>query len=335
MKIVTHRRLYTLAVIAAGLVAFGWPQLGIAAQSPFGVGVPETTAPITSGPLAGFFGYVAAKQAAFYQALTGAVGRLKQDGTAIWLLAGLSFAYGVFHAAGPGHGKAVISAYVLANEETAKRGVLLAFAAAFVQALSAIILISVAALILGLTSMAITQTTRGIEIASYILVTMLGLWLVWIKIIKPAMRRSRTREADQLGHDHSGHGHDGHSHEGHSHVPASAALNEPLTMNSAWSAVLAVGVRPCTGALVVLVFAMSQGLYLAGILSTLVMAAGTGLTVAVLATLAVSAKGLALRLVGGSTIWADRFHRLIEAGGAVMVLGLGLILLTAAIGFRG
>ncbi len=334
----TNRGTRTILLVAGIAVALFAPDLVHAAKSPFGVGLPDTNTSVPTGPLSSFFVYVAAKQSEFYQALTSAVKRLNDDGTAIWLLAGLSFGYGVFHAAGPGHGKAIISAYVVANDATARRGVALAFAAALVQAMSAIVIISVAAVLLGLTSMAITQTSRAIEIASYVLVVLLGLWLVYQKFARPFWRHYAGGTVAHA-HDHHHHGHHHHDHDhgdhcGHSHAPDPSTLDQPLTLRGAWSAILAVGLRPCTGALVVLVFALSQGLYLAGILSTLVMAVGTGITVAAMAVIAVGAKDLALRLTGGSSVWGHRIHRLVEAGGAVFILLLGLVLLTAALGYR-
>ena len=62
----------------------------------------------------------------------------KSDGSAVWTLLAISFAYGIFHAAGPGHGKAVISSYLVANQETARRGIVLSFASALMQALVAV-----------------------------------------------------------------------------------------------------------------------------------------------------------------------------------------------------
>jgi nickel/cobalt exporter len=92
--------------------------------------------------------------------------------------------------------------------------------------------------------------------------------------------------------------------------------------------VLAVGIRPCSGAIIVLVFALSQGLIAAGVAATLVMALGTGLTVAALATLAVSAKDVALRLAGGvESRFAHVLVRTAEIGGALCVLLFGLVLL--------
>jgi ABC-type nickel/cobalt efflux system permease component RcnA len=100
---------------------------------------------------------------------------------------------------------------------------------------------------------------------------------------------------------------------------------------AAASAILAVGIRPCSGAIIVLVFAISQGLFAVGVASTLVMAVGTGITVAVLATLAVSAHGFALRLAGTDSVVAWRVVRGLEILAALLVVALGLTLLGGAL----
>ena len=91
---------------------------------------------------AGFAGWLLAKQALFYRALAGLIRAAKTDGSAYWGLMGISFVYGIFHAAGPGHGKAVISSYLLANEETWRRGVVLSFASALLQAATAVAIVA-------------------------------------------------------------------------------------------------------------------------------------------------------------------------------------------------
>ncbi|WP_248304524.1 nickel/cobalt transporter [Breoghania sp. L-A4] len=324
----------------------------VAARSPLGVGLPDASSSMgAGGPLAGFFAYVAAKQAAFYRELTATLALLKTDGRAFWLLGGLSFAYGVFHAAGPGHGKAVISSYILASEETVKKAVVLSFAAAMAQGVTAVVLIGIAAIILNMTSIAITRTTEIFEIGSYAMITALGAWLVWGKVLRPIWARASVLQfvpaaaGHAHGHDHvhaNGHNHE-HAHDhgpgevcsscGHSHAPDPTMLQGEMTLAKAWSVVLAVGLRPCSGALIVLVFALSQGLLAAGIAATFAMALGTGLTVAALASLAVGAKGLAMRFAGEGSGLAVTVHRTIEILGAVVVLLLGLILLIAALGW--
>src|SRR6218665_4107736 len=91
---------------------------------------------------------------------------LRTDWTAFWVLGGLSFLYGIFHAAGPGHGKVVISSYVLANEAQIRRGVGLSFLSAMLQSLVAIVFVLIAALLLGMTSMAMNAAGHWIGVLS-------------------------------------------------------------------------------------------------------------------------------------------------------------------------
>ncbi|MDQ0317236.1 nickel/cobalt transporter [Amorphus orientalis] len=360
------------------LVAMVAVQPALAAGGPFGVGAPEPSAAPVSGPLAGFFAWVAAWQSTFYRALTDSLSEIKASGAAPWLLIALSFGYGVFHAIGPGHGKAVVSSYMLANEATARRAVGLSFAASAVQATTAVVVVLIAAAVLNLTSLQMSRSIETIEIAAYAMVTLLGASLVWRKILRPAFRRVRTgpgvvtasalsasvayaqtERHRHAGHDHGGdgHGHHGHAshahghhHHGHGHdhhhTTAEAAAQcgcghshgiDPETvaratsLRAAVAAVLAVGLRPCSGAVIVLVFALSQGLLGAGIASAYVMGLGTAITVSLLALAAVGAKGLAIRMSGAGSPLAARVHGGLEAAGALVVLFLGLTLLIATL----
>jgi ABC-type nickel/cobalt efflux system permease component RcnA len=249
----------------------------------------------------------------------------------------------VFHAAGPGHGKAVIASYLLATGEKLKRGVVISFASALVQALTAIVVVSIGTLILNVTAMTMTRATDALEIASYALITLCGLWLLWTRL---SGRGHHHHGHDHGGaahahdhHDHCGHHHDHHHHApahglvcdcGHSHAPDPAVLDKPLTLARAWTAILAIGIRPCSGAVIVLVFAISQKLYWAGILSVLVMALGTGLTVSALAALAVKAKDLALRFSGGESRAQLRVVNGLQIVAASGILVFGLLMLGGA-----
>lgn len=309
-----------------------------AAQGAHPFGVPESGGGLAGpGWLSSFFGSVSVWQSHFYRQLTGAVRAWQADGGAAWALMGLSFAYGVFHALGPGHGKAVISSYVLANRQTARNGALLALASSLIQALVAIVMVAVLAVVFNATAATMNEATRWLELASYALVTLLGVWLVWIKAVRPLLRRAGARGlADAQGHAHAhhhGHDHNDHHHDhdcgcGHAHVPAPEQVAGPLNWRRAGSAILAVGLRPCSGALIVLVFALSQGFFMAGVASALAMGLGTGLTVAALAGLAVAAGGAATRLGSRmSSAGAAWLRYGIEALAATAVLLLGVMLL--------
>ncbi len=305
---------------------------------------------IQPGILDRVFGTIAVKQKEFYQALVSSLRSFRNNPNAMWLLIGLSFAYGVFHAAGPGHGKAIITSYVVANNETLRKGIILSFASAFAQAVTAIVLVGGIAVLFNLTSIAIQDTARWFEIGSYVLITVLGAWLLWQKAVRQfaAMVASRSSGgelafAGASGHHHHGHHHHDHHHEigadgvcstcGHAHAPTPDMVEGKITMARAASIILAVGLRPCTGALVVLVFALSQGMIVAGVASTLAMAVGTGITVSLLAGLAVGAKELAVKLFGEGSPMSIGIHRSIEILGAAIVFLLGLTLLIASVGW--
>ena len=306
-----------------------------AQASPFGVGRPPApAAPPTPG---GFTGWLLAQQAQFYRGLSGAIRAARADGTAVWGLFGLSFAYGVFHAAGPGHGKAVISSYLVANEETWRRGVVLSFASALLQALTAIVLVGIAAVLLNASAKSMGEAVRVIEIVSYALIALVGVRLLWVKgRAFIAALRSRGAEAEQHAHDHHhhdgahAHAHDDHAHDhhGHSHGPEPRELAGRGGWQRGLSAIVAVGLRPCSGAILVLVFALAQGLFWAGVGATLIMGFGTFITVAVIATLAVGARDLAARIAAQRAGSGVLIMRGLEVVASLLVIAFGLLLLT-------
>ena len=335
-------RLALLGLAAAAVLAADAALHQLLAQqgTPFGAPRPPAAA-VEQG---GIIGWLLAKQAEFYRAMSGAIRAAKTDGSAVTTLLGVSFLYGIFHAAGPGHGKAVISSYMLANEETARRGVVLSFASAFLQALVAITIVGVAAWLLNATSQAMCSTERYVEIASYALIALLGARLVWTKgrgFFAALSSRGDGHHGhhhghhhhhghDHHGHDHQGHDHHHHHHDdhhGHSHGPEPSELAGPGGWKRGLTAIVAVGLRPCSGAILVLVFALAQGLFWAGIAATFVMALGTAITVATIAVLAVGAKGLAARLSGGKDGSGTLVMRFIEFGaaGLVLLFGVGLL----------
>jgi nickel/cobalt exporter len=351
----------TLAALVAALVlAASLVDSALAQTSPFGVGRPPA-APAPPPPPEGIVGWIMAKQAEFYRGLSGALRAAKQDGTAVWGLFGLSFLYGVFHAAGPGHGKAVISSYVVANEETWRRGVVLSFASALLQALVAVVIVGVAAVLLNATARTMGEAVRWIEIVSYALIALIGLRLLWVKgrgflaalramtAPQPAMAAAGNvvvevhdhhhhhdhhdhhhhHGHDHHGHEHHhhGHGHDHHDDHDHSHGPEPRDLAGPGGWQRGLAAIVAVGLRPCSGAILVLVFALAQGLFWAGVVSTFIMGLGTAITVAAIATLAVGAKGLAARFAQTRSGYGSLALRGLEVAAAALVLAFGVLLL--------
>jgi nickel/cobalt exporter len=339
-------------------------------------GVPRAQA--APAPAGGLIGWILVKQAGFYKQFSGLIRAAKADGSAPWALFGLSFLYGVFHAAGPGHGKAVISSYLVANEETWRRGVVLSFASALLQALVAVAIVGVAAALLNATASTMKRAVDVIEIVSYSLIILIGLRLLWVKgraflgelwalrrpktlgaAATPAHAHDHAHHADHYDHahddyadhdhadhdrdhhhegcTHAHHPHDGHDHAhdasawGHAHAPEPEELAGPGGWRRGMSAIVAVGLRPCSGAILVLVFALAQGLFWAGTVATLVMGIGTAITVAAIATIAVGAKAWAGRLATSRFGYGMLAMRAVEVGAAVVIIAFGALLLTGYI----
>jgi nickel/cobalt transporter (NicO) family protein len=287
--------------------------------------------------IGGFAGWIFAKQAEFYRMMSGTIRAAKADGSAAYTLMGISFLYGIFHAAGPGHGKAVISSYLVANNETWRRGVVLSFASALLQAVVAIAVVGIAAVLLNATAKTMGNAVRVIEIVSYALIVLIGLRLLWVKG-RALLHLLRSRAHDHHGHGHShahGHGHDLHHDDeeeasawGHAHAPEPQQLAGRHWLRHGLSAIVAVGLRPCSGAIIVLVFALAQGLFWIGAASTFVMGLGTAITVATIATIAVGARGLAGKLAKAKPGAGMILLRGFETAAAALIVAFGALLLT-------
>lgn len=262
-------------------------------------------------------------QASLHRQLAGALRGLREGDPlhAAWVLGSLSLLYGVVHAAGPGHGKAVISSYLLADGETVRSGIVLSFAAALAQAVSAVAIVLIGSLVMGLAGFQLTRLAADLETVSFALVTVLGVGMV----LTGARRLARRLRPAAVAQPDAEHVH--HACCGHDHMPRPAPPGRQHLLRSA-GVVLAVGIRPCTGALIVLVFALVNQLFLAGIAATLAMALGTAVTVSVLAALSVRAKLTALRLFEASEARLETFGGVIWLAGGLVVVALGLSLLS-------
>ena len=328
LRLRAFRRLgFAVVAVLIGAACLAYAMPALAQGSPFGA------APGTASST-GFTQWILAQQAQFYRALSSAVTAAKTDGKAAFGLAWLSFLYGIFHAAGPGHGKAVISSYLVADDATMKRGIVLSFAAAIAQAIAAVALVGIAALVLGAGAKAMNDTVRFLELGAYGVIVLFGLALAWRKGRAFLAALSGRAEAHHAGHHHHDHGHShghdhGHdSHGGHSHGPEPAELKGKGWLKRGLTAVVAVGMRPCSGAILVLVFALSQGIFATGVVATFAMAFGTAITVTAIALLAVWGKGIAIwlskRPAGGATLLVYG----VEVAAALAIVAVGALLFT-------
>lgn len=242
--------------------------------------------------------------------------QVMQDGGISWeplaaiLLA--AFLYGVFHAIGPGHGKVVIGSWFASRRARIAYGLAACALSALVQAASAIAAVLLLAGALSLAPRDVLAQAAWLETGSYALITLMGAWML--------VQALRGRHA--CGHDHGHHQHGPHCNHAH-HAPAAHE-------RGLWAMAAAVGFRPCSGAILVLLFTLANDMVWVGIVATLAMAMGVALTVS---GIGLSALGLNRLLENrfGTSPHAELWRRLLAVAGAGTILLLGLVLLLGVI----
>jgi ABC-type nickel/cobalt efflux system permease component RcnA len=210
---------------------------------------------------------------------------------------GLSFLYGVAHAAGPGHGKLVVASVFLGREAQLLRGVATGFLVSGLQVASSAAVVGVLALGLGYRGLDIVDRTAGVELVSYGLIVAVGLYMAGGAIIP------ERRHGLPIGDPSA----------------AGGPRRAPI-LGATGAAILAAGLVPCPSALIVLLFALANGAVALGIAASLVMALGMGLTVSAVGLGMIAGRRALLgplRSGSRALAWAGR--------GLTLLAGAGLI----------
>ncbi|MDE0703513.1 MAG: hypothetical protein OXH59_07305 [Rhodospirillaceae bacterium] len=313
----------TAAGPAAAQNPFGLDPKGAPAKPGAAPTAPETRSPRFRPPAAfqRFVATVARWQRRLNDQVARQVAAYKARGAIAPVLAILllSFLYGLFHAAGPGHGKFVVAAYFLANRARPRDGVLMSGLIALTQALVAIGLVGIFALALDTGTLEMIDNATWVELASYALIVLLGLWMFWGGIVG-------------RGCSHT-HGPGGHRDREHGHEHGASGPAEP-GRRAMVTAAVAAGLRPCTGAVIVLLFTLANGIFAIGVLGALVMALGVAITVSAIGLAAIYARRGAARAAGASPALArygNLAHRAagLAGGGAIVLIGAVLALAAA------
>jgi len=272
----------------------------------------------------------------FHAELGAAIHAVKaNERLALFNLTFIGFLYGVFHAAGPGHGKFVISTYLATSGAPLSRGIALTVTSSAIQGLSAVAVVELTVGLLGLGFRDARQSAIWIEIASYGLIVLIGL-VVTIS----ALKRFYINWQGRIKPYPEGLG-DGHSHQDchdsscdHAHGPTESDLATPLTLSRFIAIAFSVGLRPCTGAVLVLLFARALDIRFAGYGAVVGISLGTALTVSALAAFALYARHAALAIVNRSGAAAGSLTRaayFVAACGGAILIAMGLSLLIAAL----
>ena len=283
----------------------GWLLLAVGpagASSPFGPGAPAP--PPEPAPAMGVLQTVLVKINLWQRQLNGRITVLGREVRAtgsprpLLMLLALAFAYGLLHAAGPGHGKAVTLAYVLTRGRLTA-GLVMGNLVALAHGLSGVLLVLVVRLILeGSLRGALAQVTHYTQLISYGLIALLGAVLL-------AGRLWTWRGA--------------------------GPQQPPRADVPPWLIALAAGAVPCPGVVLIMLFCLSLGMTWLGLLLAGVMTLGMALTISAVGCLAHAGKGLSLRLGAGRPGAARVVERTWETLAALAVLVLGLLLLGSAL----
>jgi len=294
-----------LVVAAGAALAQGLPGLG------------QDAAPAAEpGWLQRAYAWLLMQQAALHRELIGIMRALKAgEPGALFGLIGGSFLYGVLHALGPGHGKLIISSYAFASGSGLRSSLLLTLVSSLTQAASAILLILALVVILGQANLAASRSTYWLELGSYALILLLG-----VAMLVRALTGRRGCCGGHAHHEHAGGERGHHRHDEGERIPT----------RDFWAMVFSIGVRPCSGAVIVLLFTMGQGLFLEGVTATIAMALGTALAVGGLAVAAILVRRGGLHLAPAGSAASARLGQAFAVAGASAVVFLGSMMLWAA-----
>lgn len=268
---------------------------------------------------------------------------------------GLSFLYGVFHAVGPGHGKVVVGGYFLTRRARISHGLLMSLTSAMVQSLSAIVLVGGLAALFKSTTQDILNHAAWLEEASYAVIALIGLWMAWGVITgRVCCDHDHGQEGHVCGHDHGhahqhdhgescshdhggcgcGHHHDGGHHHHEHHHDHGTHDHRDEQRREVWQVLTtgaAVGLRPCSGAILVLLFTLTNGLLWIGVLSTLAMGLGVAITVSVISLGGLGMQRAAAHLGKSNEVLARRARKLAALSGALLISLFGLAQFVAMI----
>jgi nickel/cobalt exporter len=247
--------------------------------------------PNTNSLIAQYLLTIQSFQRGLHTKLSDALRAIQEDGLrASLILTAFSFVYGALHAAGPGHGKVIISTYLLSHESQLRRGIVLSFAAALTQGLTAVVIVSFAFELMKLSMVQTRGIVNHVEVVSFAMIALVGFYITCMQA--QSLRRKIYISGKAI--DNCA---DGSEKCDHHHGPGASELEKELSLRSFIGIILSIGIRPCSGAVIVLLLAFSLGHVAAGLFAVLAMSLGTAIAIALLAAFSVYFRRTAQRIV--------------------------------------
>ncbi len=255
---------------------------------------------------------------------------------AVATLLTVCFAYGFFHAIGPGHGKVLIGGYGLGRRVAFWRLSAISVLSSLGQAVTAIVLVYAGVLVFQMSRESLVGTTEQVMAPiSYGAIAAIGLWLVFRALRSFARRhKSQTSHHDHHHHDHGDDHHDHHHHDGevcsdcgHRHGPTAEEVANVGSLREALILIAGIAARPCTGALFVLILTWQMGIAMVGIAGAFAMALGTAMVTTLVGWTSLGLRG-GLLASASATRFAQVLAPTIElvAGLMIAVIASGLLL---------
>ncbi len=235
----------------------------------------------------------------------------------------IAFAYGAFHAFGPGHGKFVIMSYFMGREVRVTRGFVMAAQIAVIHVIAAVVVVWLADVVLKAGFGVGLADVPGVRAGSFLIIAAIGLYMLY-RAVRMSLGRSATGHEQGHGHGHEhghSHGHDhghGHDHD-HGHGHKSGTEGGILA--------LAAGMVPCPGAVLIMLYAVANDMIYPGFILVAAMSVGIGLTISILGVSAILGRKTAMRLMesSGGGGGAAALQTTFNYGGAIIVTMIGLV----------
>ena len=322
------RRLLALAVLLSSLLAAAWADGALAQGNPFAPGArpqaqPQAATPAAAPASGGWFADV---QRQVNRQLNQRLAEINKGSSAALLFGALiAFAYGVFHAAGPVHGKMLVVSYFIGRDAHPWRGALMGSQIALVHVGGAIVMALIATAIMTGAAPPSAEDMREVKLASYAGVALIGAWM-FVSVL-----RGKGHAHFHAHHDHDhGHAHDrGHAH-GHGHGHAHGHAKGQGRSSAMVS--LVAGAVPCTGAVLVLIYCIANGIPATGLGLVLMIGLGMAVTLTGFGLFGMFARRRALAFAarGEKPGRPARWRRGLDLIGPGLILGLGVALFIGA-----